>query len=57
MKNGVNIRKMRAYGMPSATISASPPISRSRLPGAKMPASKNGTLSAQAQKMALEKYR
>ena len=26
MKKGVNIRKMRAYGMPSATISASPPI-------------------------------
>ena len=56
MKKGVNMRKMRAYGMPSATMPASPPISRRRLPGAKMPTSKNGTLSAQAQKMALEKY-
>ena len=55
MKKGVNIRKMRAYGMPSATIPASPPISRRRPPGAKMPTSRNGTLSTQAQKMALEK--
>lgn len=55
MKKGVNIRKIRAYGMPSAMIPASPPISRRRPPGAKMPTSRNGTLSTQAQKMALEK--
>ena len=57
IKNGVNSRKMRVYGKPSATMASSPPISRSSASGQNTPASTKGTARMQAQKMPLEKYR
>ena len=43
--------------MPSATMPASPPMSRSSAPGAKTPASIHGMDASTAHRMALEKYR